>query len=285
MRIRVRRRSFGLQLTVLLILGTVALARYWYNVGFDQKYRALIADELARYGLGAEIGRMTIDPIEGLTARDVRLFDLKFPEQSLAAVSRLSLDIDLGRLVNREDFLRSVTLTKADITLPVDPGDAETEWIRATNLNARLIIKGREIEIGHAEELPRNVARNPPGTKLPVTIVRSGQKRAVTATLSALADEGPPPAAKKGAEPPPGASRLGLSVSPARGGGVRVDAIASSSPLKDLRPGDVLLEVGGQPVEGLAELEAITRRAKSGDVLLAKIRRGGATRFAALPMP
>ncbi len=151
MRIRVRRRSFGLQFTVLLILGTVALTRYWYNVGFDQKYRIIIAAELERYGLGAEIGRMTIDPVEGLTARDVRLFDLKFPDQRLAEVSRLSLDIDLGRLVNREDFLRSVTLTRANITMPVDPGDRETEWIRATNLNARLIIKGPVIEIGHAE--------------------------------------------------------------------------------------------------------------------------------------
>ena len=67
---RFRRRSFGLQLTVLCIAGIVVLARYWYNVGFDQKYRKLIADELARYGLGAEIGRMTLDPVDGLTARN-----------------------------------------------------------------------------------------------------------------------------------------------------------------------------------------------------------------------
>ena len=45
---RIRRRSFGLQLTVLCIAGIVVLARYWYNVGFDQKYRKLIGDELAR---------------------------------------------------------------------------------------------------------------------------------------------------------------------------------------------------------------------------------------------
>ncbi len=148
---RFRRRSFGLQLTVLCLAGIVVLARYWYNTGFDQKYRKLIADELARYGLGAEIGRMTLDPVDGLTARDVELFDLDSPEQRLAGINRLTLDIDLARLVNKEEFLRSITLTKAHLSLPVDPGDPDSEWIRVRDLNARLIIKGRQIEIAQAE--------------------------------------------------------------------------------------------------------------------------------------
>jgi len=148
---RFRRRSLGLQITILSLTAIVALARYWYNVGFDQKYRQLIADELARYGLGAEIRRLTLDPVDGLTARDVKLFDLKSPEQQLAGINRITLDIDLARLVSREDFLRSITLTKAHLSLPVDPADKASEWIRVKDLNARLVIKGRQIEIARAE--------------------------------------------------------------------------------------------------------------------------------------
>ena len=148
---RIRRRSFGLQITVLFLTGVVVLARYWYNVGFDQKYRKLLSDELARYGLGADIGRMTLDPVQGLIARDVELFDLKEPELKLAGINRIALDIDLARLVNKEDFLRSITLTRAHLSLPVDPGDAESEWIRVNDLNARLVIRGRQIEIARAE--------------------------------------------------------------------------------------------------------------------------------------
>jgi AsmA-like C-terminal region len=151
MRFRIRRRSFGLQVTILSLTAIVALARYWYNVGFDQKYRQLIADELAGYGLGAEIGRLTLDPVEGLTARDVKLFDLATPGSRIAGINRITLDIDLARLVNREDFLRSITLTKAHLLLPVDPADETSEWIRVRDLNARLIVKGRQIEIAHAE--------------------------------------------------------------------------------------------------------------------------------------
>lgn len=148
---RIRRRSFGLQITVLLLTGIVVLARYWYNVGFDQKYRQLLSDELARYGLGAEIGRLTIDPVAGLIARDVALFDLKQPELKLAGINRIALDIDLARLVNKEEFLRSITLSRAHLSLPVDPGDRESEWIRVSDLNARLVINGRQIEIASAE--------------------------------------------------------------------------------------------------------------------------------------
>ncbi len=148
---RIRRRSFGLQLTILFLTGVVVLARYWYNVGFDQKYRRLLADELARYGLGAEIGRMTLDPVQGLIARDVELFDLQQPELRLAGVNRIALDIDLARLVNKEDFLRSITLTRAHLSLPVDPADAQSEWIRVRDLSARLVIRGRRIEIASAE--------------------------------------------------------------------------------------------------------------------------------------
>jgi len=148
---RIRRRSFGLQLTILLLTGVVVLARYWYNVGFDQKYRKLLADELARYGLGAEIGRMTLDPVQGLIARDVELFDLQEPELRLAGINRIALDIDLARLVNKEDFLRSITLTRAHLSLPVDPGDPASEWIRVRDLSARLVIRGRHIEIASAE--------------------------------------------------------------------------------------------------------------------------------------
>lgn len=148
---RIRRRSFGLQLTVLLLTGVVVLARYWYNVGFDQKYRNLLADELARHGLGAEIGRMTIDPVAGLIARDVELFDLKDPKIKFAGINRIALDVDLARLVNKEDFLRSITLSRAHLSLPVDPADPDSEWIRVTDLNARLVIRGRKIEIASAE--------------------------------------------------------------------------------------------------------------------------------------
>jgi serine protease Do len=137
-------------------------------------------------------------------------------------------------------------------------------------------------DIVHAEELPRHVARNAPGSKIPVTILRKGQKREVSATLSALEEEAPRASSRPDPSAPRSDSRLGLKVSPARGGGVRIEEVSPQSGIKELRPGDVVLEIDGKQVEAPADLDAAASKARSGDVLLAKIRRGGATRFAAI---
>jgi len=155
---------------------------------------------------------------------------------------------------------------------------------KAGLLPGDVIVSVGTTEIVHAEELPRAVARNAPGSKLAVRYVRGGQSKEVIATLTALEDgEDDATPSKVDSDTPSSGSKLGLRVSSAKGGGVRIDEIASgSSAAKELRPGDVIIEVGGKPVPGPAELEQMVERAKAGELVLVKIRRGGATRFAAL---
>ncbi len=162
----------------------------------------------------------------------------------------------------------------------VEPGGPAA---RAGILPGDVVLTVGGTEILHAEELPRHVARNAPGKRLDVSLVRNGQKRDVQATLAAL-EEAPPSATRPDASAPRSDSRLGLKVSPARGGGVRIEEVAPASGIRELRPGDVVLELDGKPVESAADLDALASRAKQGGVLLAKIRRGGATRFAAIPV-
>ncbi len=131
--------------------GAVWLGVYAWDRGFTRKWRGLIAKELGKHGLRAEIGRLTLDPVEGLTARDVKLYDMLHRDQHLADIDRISLEVDVARLVNQEDFLRTLHLQKADVSLPVDPGDPRSEWLTVAGLNARLIFQKDRIEIARAE--------------------------------------------------------------------------------------------------------------------------------------
>lgn len=163
------RKTLAVPALVLAIAGAAWLAVYAWNSGFTSKWRRLIATELARHGLRAEISRLTLDPIEGLTARGVKLYDMTHRDMHLADISSISLDIDMARLINEEEFLRTVTLNRANVLLPVDPADPHSRWLDIRELSARLVLQDRRIEIARAEGVVSGVRVSARGTvrKLP----------------------------------------------------------------------------------------------------------------------
>ena len=146
-----KHRRWTLWAALLLLGGAVWLGVYAWDQGFTKKWRGLIAKELAKHGLRADIGRLTLDPVEGLTARDVKLYDMTHRGQHLADIDRISLDIDVARLLSQEDFLRTIHLQNADVTLPVDPADPVSELLTVRDLNAKLVFQQDRIEIARAE--------------------------------------------------------------------------------------------------------------------------------------
>ena len=150
-----------------------------------------------------------------------------------------------------------------------------------------VIVSVNDVEIQHAEELPRQVAKNPPGTQVKLTYLRAGKKLDATAKLDRLDDDAlPPPLKLKPAPSEPRDNQLGVQVSNAKGGdGVRVDGLTATSPLKEVRAGDVIVELDGKPIKDVDQLEKLLTAAPRGVVLLAKVRRGDVTRFAPVPIP
>jgi serine protease Do len=151
-----------------------------------------------------------------------------------------------------------------------------------------VIVAVNDTPIAHAEELPRRVARNSPGAQIKVAYIRDGKKLETKASLDTLEDDDTTPSQPaRGVVPPPASSnnKLGVAVSNARGGGVRVDGILPTSTVKELRPGDVVVELDGKPVADSAAMEKLLASAKPGTIALAKVRRGDATRFVPIPLP
>jgi serine protease Do len=142
--------------------------------------------------------------------------------------------------------------------------------------------------ISHAEELPRRVARNQPGSSVEVTIVRDKQRRDVKATLDNIPEDPTPAAGHPGLGAAPDkaqpASKLGVQVSDAPGGGAQVEDVENDG-VRDLSPGDVIVEVNGTPVKDAAGLRVVSSRLKPGSTALIKVRRGKVVQFAAVPVP
>ncbi len=174
---------------------------------------------------------------------------------------------------------------KGALVSDIEPGGAAA---RAGIKAGDVIVAVEGTPIVHAEELPRRVARNAPGTTIKLAVIHDKQRREVSATLDALPDvdrDGPraprAPAATPAGPPDP----LGLQLSDAPGGGVRVEEVAASSAVHDLNPGDVIVEAGHAPVKDGASFRAAIAKAKPGSTVLLKVRRGRLVQFAALPIP
>lgn len=149
MRLTLRRLMW---LAALLLLGVLTWAGYYVcNRGFSRHWRVRVSEEFRRRGLDLYVHRLTLDPIQGLVAREVQIFDTTDPERVMATIDRVALDINLTNLLHSRPFLDAVDMRNADLSLPVNPDDPESERVKVSHLNARIIFPPHEWYVSQAE--------------------------------------------------------------------------------------------------------------------------------------
>jgi hypothetical protein len=116
----------------------------------DAWLRTKLEAELAKENLRADIGRMTLDPLRGLVAHECRLYG--GPDQTLllATFDRLRVEVDVSRLLQRQQFVNRVELTDAALALPLDAENPQTGWISLTGLSADVTASGDRFEVRQA---------------------------------------------------------------------------------------------------------------------------------------
>ena len=175
--------------------------------------------------------------------------------------------------------------TRGALVSQIEPGGAAA---RAGIKAGDVIVAVNGTPIAHAEELARNVARNPPGSVIDVTVVRDKHRQNVKATLDNMPDDPTPASGRPGLGVTPekaqATGKLGVQVSDAQGGGAQIEEIDNDL-VRDLTPGDIIVEINGTPVKDAASLRLAAARLKGGSTALLKVRRGKAIQFAAVPIP
>jgi len=140
---------------VLLLSVSAGIAGGWYlaRKGFGRQWRSRMVEELHKRGVEASIRRLTLDPFRGLVARDVRIFDYRNREKTLAIVTEIALDLNYAALFHRQPFLNAIDIQNAQITLPLN--DAESiEKIRQPllkNFRAHVYFPPERIYLSQAE--------------------------------------------------------------------------------------------------------------------------------------
>jgi hypothetical protein len=125
----------------------------WYLAkrGFGKEWRDRVSQELHKRGVEASIQRLTLDPVRGLIAQNVRIYDFKNRENTLAVISEVALDINYGALLHHQPFLNALDVRGAELTIPnptAAPGAPKTQ---IKELRAHVYFPPEQIYVSQAE--------------------------------------------------------------------------------------------------------------------------------------
>ncbi len=135
------------------IFGILGSGWYLAKRGFGRQWRYRVVEELHKRGVEAYIGRLTLDPFRGLIAKNVRIFDYKNRENTLALISEVSLDINYAALIHHEPFLNALDVRDAQITVPLKTADGKTDKVQLNNFRAHVFFPPEQIYVSQAEAI------------------------------------------------------------------------------------------------------------------------------------
>jgi len=145
-------RSFWV--AVVLAVGTVLWA-LWYvsHRGFTRKWRNVVISEVEKRGVHLTVGRLTLNPFQGLVAKDVQIRTSREGGRAMASINEVVLDINYSNLVHREAFLNAVELRDATLSLPLESPvpERKNERIEISHLNARVLLPAHHLTVEQAE--------------------------------------------------------------------------------------------------------------------------------------
>jgi hypothetical protein len=147
-------RLLAVTMARLLIIASISalFGGGWYlaKKGFGRQWRYRVAEELHKHGVEASVHRLTLDPFRGLVAQDVRIFDYKHREKTLAVISQVSLDINYAALLHHQPFLNALDVRNAQVTLPFPDVNGKTEKPQLRNFRAHVYFPPERIYVSQA---------------------------------------------------------------------------------------------------------------------------------------
>lgn len=137
----------------LVLLAAGAGVAYSFTDAFGARWRGFVVEALEERGIYADFGRFGLHPLEGLVARDVKVFSDATKQLPLLTVDHISLDIDQGRLLERKIYINGIDVSGATLALPLNPADPAGTKLELRELEAKVLLEGGQVHILKARGL------------------------------------------------------------------------------------------------------------------------------------
>jgi serine protease Do len=187
-----------------------------------------------------------------------------------------------------EDIAESLGLDEAQGAIVADV-TPDSPALQAGIKTGDTILELNGEPVADPRDLARKVAMISPGQAVELSVYRGGKRENVSVSLGTMpGDQELAARSSGGSEPETDRNRLGLELVPSEDGrGVQIASVTPNSPAAErgLRPGDIILEVGGIQVDDPMAVEAAVDRAAGNgqEGVLMLVRSGERQRFVAMP--
>ncbi len=138
-------------IAALLTLGLLAAGWYAYDKGFTRKWRTFVAREFRKRGVELWMSRLTLDPMRGIIAKNVQVFDGKDKRRTIAVIDEMRLMINWANFVRGHPFVDALDLTDASLSLPIDPKEPRGQKFEVSGLSGRLLLQPQQIHLSWFE--------------------------------------------------------------------------------------------------------------------------------------
>lgn len=128
-------------LTILFVLSMIAVAAgliYLNSTGLNQDIRNHISSELEQRGVFIDFESLKYQLSDGLVATNVNLYDNAQRQTKLASLAKVSINLDKTKLLRGIRKINSLSLTEADIEIPLNPLDPESSRVKFQNINGNI---------------------------------------------------------------------------------------------------------------------------------------------------
>ena len=142
-----------IRLLLVLVFAGIPLALYVLRttgIGFGA--REALEQALSNPALEVRIGKLLLDPFNGLVAKNVSVLERENSERLLAKVNRLEISLNLSELMNRRVVVDTLTLVRAEASIPLTQ-EENAPRLELRDINSSIIILGARLRVSQLDAI------------------------------------------------------------------------------------------------------------------------------------
>ena len=139
------------RLLLVLFFAGIPLALYVLRttgIGFGA--REALEQALSNPSLEIRIGKLLLDPFNGLVATNVSVLERNNSEHLLAKINRLEISLNLSELMNRRVVVDTLSLVRAEASIPLEQ-EKNAPRLELRDINSSIIVLGDRLRVSQLD--------------------------------------------------------------------------------------------------------------------------------------